>query len=104
MKNLKVKVLVNGKNIEYLPEILRRRQINAYSVKNLSKNSAVFVVDFNDLKNFFAILKNMCYNTKVIGYKGLLSPLIYAIKNAGLALGIFLFAIITFGISSSVSP
>ena len=88
---LKVEVVVAGKNVRYLPEFLRRKGVFIYNASYKGENFAIFTVDFNDLRKFFAICKNMCYNTKVKGFKGAFSIFAYAIKNIAFTIGVACF-------------
>ena len=88
---VRVKVEITGNKLEYLPLIFQKRQIAIYKIKKSAKNGVIFTVDLNDLRKIFAICKNMCYNTKIKGYVGLLSPVAYAIKNVGVTVGIVIF-------------
>ncbi|MBO5712770.1 MAG: sporulation protein YqfD [Clostridia bacterium] len=88
---LKIKILVSGKRIQYLPELVRRKGVTIYKIKVVNKTSSIFVIDYNELSKFFAICKNMCYNTKVKGYLGVLSPIAYAIKNVALTVALIVF-------------
>lgn len=92
---LKIKVEVSGKGIIYLPEYVRRKKICLYDVNYLESNRVIVTLDYNDLLKFFAICKNMCYNTKIRGFNGALSLLAYALKNVGITLGLIIFIIIT---------
>ena len=63
---LKVKVAVSGKKIDYLPELLRRKSITVYKIKKVELFTSIFIIDYNDLRKFFAICKNMCYNVCIV--------------------------------------
>ena len=104
MKNgaIKVKVLVKGKTIKYLPEILRRKQVNVIKISEITEFSSIFTIDYNDLRKFFAICKNMCYNTKVKGYSGLFSPVAYAVKHIGVTISLIIFIFLTYFIDGYV--
>ena len=85
---------VKGEKLYYLPEFLHRKGVNVYFFKEIDKNECFIELDFIDRNKFFAICKNMCYNKLVLKYKGLLSPIIYLLKNLGLVLGAVAFTIL----------
>ena len=67
-------------------------------VKNVifGENYLFLTADRKDLKNIFAICRNMCYNVKRIRYTGEYSLLYYAAKNVGAILGALVFFALTY--------
>ncbi len=92
---LRITYLVSGKNIEYLPEFLHRKKVSVIKFLKESESLAKVTIDVSDVNKFFAICKNMCYNKKVVGYRGILCPLTLFINKVGLCLGIALFILIS---------
>lgn len=92
---LRITYQVSGKNINYLPEFLHRKKVSVIKFCQLNETLAKVTIDFQDINKFFAICKNMCYNKKVIGYRGILCPLTLFINKVGLCLGIALFILIS---------
>ena len=87
---LYLEITIKGHNLKYLLGYLQNKKVDVYAFTE-SKEDAKIVIDYLDRRKFFAICKNMCYNIKSIKYKGVLSPLILAVKNIGLIIGICLF-------------
>ncbi|MBO7214221.1 MAG: sporulation protein YqfD, partial [Clostridia bacterium] len=90
---LRISYEVSGKNIKYLPEYLHIKKVCVYKFCLKTENTCFITIDFADNDKFFAICKNMCYNKKVTGYKGILSPLAKVVCSIGLSLGILLFSL-----------
>ncbi len=95
---LRITYEICGKNINYLPEFLHRKKVNVIKFCLINESLAKVTVDAQDINKFFAICKNMCYNKKVIGYGGILSPLTLFINKVGLCVGaiVFTLAVILF--------
>ena len=91
---LRITYRVSGKNINYLPVFLHRKGIDVLEFKLIDKTIALVTIDRADLRKFFAICKNMCYNKKVVKFRGVLSPLTLFVNKVGLCVG--LIAFITF--------
>ena len=87
MKNLTVKIFVSGGN--FISDIKRFKDagVDFYSVKPVKNGCAVTVAEQSRHK-FFAICKNMCYNTKIIRYSGFLSPVFNAVRHIGVVIGV----------------
>ncbi len=92
---LRAEVSVRGEKLRYMPELLHRKGVNVYEFILKDDQNALITVDFLDLSKIFAICKNMCYNKKVVKYKGILSPFTALIKRAGFFIGSVLFLILT---------
>lgn len=90
---LRAEYKIKGEKIRYLPEFLHRKKISVYNFKLISDGECLVTIDFQDIRKFFAICKNMCYNKIIISYKGVLSPFIAVIKKIGLFVGASLFLI-----------
>lgn len=75
---------------------MKNRNIPLYNAVYESDNLIKITIDFCDRRKFFAICKNMCYNIKKVNYSGLLSPVLYFIKNIGFVIGIALFTILAY--------
>lgn len=94
---LYLEIAVKGNNVKYLLGYLQNKNVDIYECK-VSEEKVKITIDYNDRRKFFAICKNMCYNTISVKYKGVLSPFIIAFKNIGLIIGIvlFIFSVINF--------
>ncbi len=92
---LRITYQVSGKNIDYLPEFLHRKKVSVINFLKENESLAKVTIDVSDINKFFAICKNMCYNKKVVGYRGVLCPLTLFINKVGLCLGIVIFIIIS---------
>ena len=90
---LRITYLVEGKNIRYLPSYLRYRKVNVLDFSVKSDSECLVSVDFKDRYIFFAICKNMCYNKKVVNFKGILSPFAKFFAKIGVYLGLILFTL-----------
>ena len=88
---LRIKFLVSGDRLNFLPEILHIKGINVYCFKLVNENNAEVTIDSQDFIKFFAICKNMCYNKKIIGYYGVLAPLTLLLNKVGLVIGSLIF-------------
>lgn len=99
---LRITYAVGGKNINYLPEYLHFKKINVYKFSPKSENFCFVTIDASDKHKFFAICKNMCYNKKIKGFKGILSPLAITFSNLGLVLGVILFTAFAFILNGTV--
>ncbi len=91
---LRAEYKVKGEKLRYLPEFLHRKKISVYNFRLISDNECLVTVDFQDIRKFFAICKNMCYNKLIVRYKGLLSPVVAVFKRLGLLIGAILFTVI----------
>ena len=94
-RTLRAVYRVTGEKLLYLPELLHRKGVAVYFFKQVSETACLIEVDVNDNNKFFAICKNMCYNKLMVRYKGILSPVAYALKNVGVAVGFILFTILS---------
>ncbi len=92
---LRITYKVSGKNINYLPELLHRKNVGVINFSLIDESFAKVTIDYQDLHKFFAICKNMCYNKKVMGYRGILCPLTLLINKVGLCIGTALFILIS---------
>lgn len=92
---LKVRVEVSGNRLDAIFKYAKEKNICLYDVKYLENKSVIVVVDYNDLRKFFAICKNMCYNTKVKGYGGAFSFVAYLLKYSAAIFGFAVFLLIT---------
>lgn len=91
---LKAECNVKGVGVEYLPIFLNRKGVSTHKINKLGDEEYNLLIDFCDLHKFFAICQNMCYNKKVVKYKGILSPVTWLIKHAGLFIGAVLFTVL----------
>ncbi|MBR3804291.1 MAG: sporulation protein YqfD [Clostridia bacterium] len=91
--HLRITYKVSGKNIRNLPVYLHLKKVSVYSFSMLGENESLVNIDYKDRNIFFAICKNMCYNKKVTGYKGILSPFAKAFYKIGVVLGAIAFAL-----------
>lgn len=99
---LRITYLVQGKNIRYLPSYLHFRKVNALECKVKSDSECELTIDFKDRYIFFAICKNMCYNKKVVKYKGILSPFARFFVKAGVCLGVISFILLSWVLNGIV--
>ncbi len=90
---LRITYLVKGKNIRYLPSYLRFRRVNALEFYLKGDSECLITIDFEDRYIFFAICKNMCYNKKVVKFKGMLSPFARFFSRIGVCVGVILFTL-----------
>jgi hypothetical protein len=91
---LKIKFLITGDKLIFLPEILHVKGVSIYYFKLKSESTAEVIIDSQDFIKFFAICKNMCYNKKIIGYYGILAPLTLLLNKVGLVIGSILFIVL----------
>ena len=93
MKNVAVKILVKNGNFSLDLKRFKDAGIDFYSVKPVQGGTIVTLPKGIEHK-FFAICKNMCYNTRIIRYSGLFGFIFNAAKNAGIIAGVIsLFAL-----------
>jgi sporulation protein YqfD len=90
---LRVKYEISGSKLRFLPTFLNGRGISVYKYQEIDLTRAHVIIDFNDSNKFFAICKNMCYNKKVVKFKGILSPFAKAFYKIGVVLGAIAFAL-----------
>lgn len=101
MKNLFVKILVTGGDFSADIKRFKEAGVDIYSVKPVKNGCAVTVDKLSEHK-FFAICKNMCYNTKIIGYSGLFAPIYAAVRNIGVIIGVTALFILNFAFSDVI--
>ena len=93
MKNVAVKILVKNGDFSHDLKRFKEAGIDFYSIKPVQGGTVVTLPKGLEHK-FFAICKNMCYNTRIIRYSGLFGFIFNAAKNAGVIAGILaLFAL-----------
>lgn len=83
---------VQGVNRERLLNLLRRRGISLYRVKNAGEKAVEFAIPAAQEENFFAITANLCYTITKKGERGVFAPLARLWKKTGVLLGAALFA------------
>lgn len=93
---VKVTYEITGLNQDKLISTLKKRGILLYNVKKFNNKRMQISVNLNQSKNFFAITKYLCYNTKKIRYEGKGVPLYSLLKNFGLVIGALAFALIVY--------
>ena len=86
---------VSGKKIRYLPEFLHKKGVNVIEFRLLDEENSLITIDFLDLSKFFAICKNMCYNKRVVKYRGVLAPIAYVKTHLFTVIGVVLLTVIT---------
>ena len=91
---LRAEYKIKGEKLRYLPEFLHRKKISVYNFRLINDSECYVTIDFQDIRNFFAICKNMCYNKLIVRYKGLLSPFVAVFKRIGLFVGALLFTLV----------
>lgn len=102
MKNAFVKVFVSGG--DFFADIKRFKDagVDIYSVKPAKYGCTVTVDKLSEHK-FFAICKNMCYNTKIIRYSGLFAPIYNAARNVGAIIGVIALFALNFAFSDVIT-
>ena len=83
---------VEGLNRERLFNALQKKGVTLYDVKIFGPKRAEFAVDSRELKNFFAITDNLCYNIKRVGERGLAAAFAALFRRFGVLVGALLFA------------
>lgn len=83
---------VEGLNRERLFNALQKKGVTLYDVKIFGPKRAEFAVDSRELKNFFAITDNLCYNIKKVGERGIAAPFAALFRRFGVLVGALLFA------------
>ena len=91
---LRAEYKIKGEKLRYLPEFLHRKKISVYNFRLINDSECYVTIDFQDIRKFFAICKNMCYNKLIVRYKGLLSPFVAVFKRIGLFVGAVLFTLV----------
>lgn len=84
--------VVEGLNRERLFNALQKKGVTLYDVKIFGPKRAEFSVDSRELKNFFAITDNLCYNIKKVGERGIAAPFAALFRRFGVLVGALLFA------------
>lgn len=101
MKSVFVKILVKHKDFPSKIKQFKDGGIDFYSIK--SRQDGCFVVIPKSLEHkFFAICKNMCYNTKIIRYTGVFGFIFNAVKNAGVLIGVITLFLINYAFSDVI--
>lgn len=85
---------VTGANTDLFINRIAKRNITLYNVKKKSKNQVVFTVSYAESDKIFALNKDLCYNIKKIRDKGVAYPLLFLMRNVGVAIGVALFVAI----------
>lgn len=91
---LKSTYLVEGLNLDFFINALKKRGITLYDVKKFGNKRLILSVNFTCRRKVFAIAKEMCYNIKKVGEKGKARPLLYAYRSLGVVLGSAIIAVI----------
>ncbi len=84
---------VEGLNVNVLVNRLAKEGIEVQNLKKIGKNRAEITIKSLENKKFFAISKDLCYNIKKIRDRGILSPLLFVLRNVGLAVGCLIFVV-----------
>lgn len=84
---------VEGLNRERLLNTLQKKGITLYDVKARGSKKTEFAVDSQDLKKFFAITKDLCYNIKQVKKRGVLAPFAALFSRVGVIVGAVLFTL-----------
>ena len=95
LKGVRVTYEVSGLNQDRLLLALKKRGILMYDVKKFNNKRMWISVNLNQSKNFFAITKYLCYNTKKIGINGKGTTFYSLLKIFGLVIGAVAFTIIS---------
>ncbi len=95
-KQVKVTYKIEGLNQDRLISALKKRDFVLYDIKKPNNRQMYITVNLNQSKNFFAIIKNMCYNIKKVRFSGKALPVYKLAKNLGLLLGAFAFVVIAY--------
>ena len=99
---LRVVCKIKGENVSLLPEFAHQKKVAVINFLRISENECFITVDFSEISKIFAICKNMCYNIKIVEYKGVLSPFAVVIKHLTTIVGVLLFIVITLLLNSMV--
>ena len=86
--------LVQGVNLDFFINTLKKRGVALYDVKKYGNKRLYLSVNFNERRKFFAIAKEMCYNVKKVGEKGRGRAVLSAYRSFGLVLGCVLIALV----------
>ena len=86
---------VKGANLDRLLNTLKKRGVELYNVKKYGSFRLRLWVKIKSCQNFFAITKELCYNTTKIGEKGKARFLLSAYRSIGLMVGALLFIFIS---------
>lgn len=78
---------VTGLNRERLLNLLRRRGVVLYDVRETGEKSMEFSLPARQEENFFAITASLCYNVEKIGERGAFALPARLLKRTGLLLG-----------------
>ena len=79
--------LVTGLNLDRLLNTLKKEDITLCNVKKTSNKTIYITIKIQEVKKFFAITKDMCYNIQKVKTSGRAYPLLYLYKNLGLLIG-----------------
>ena len=103
---VKSRYLVQGLNLDFFINALKKRGVTLYDVKKFGNKRLYLSVNFNERRKFFAIAKEMCYNVTKVGEKGRGKALLTAYRSFGLVLGCAIIAIISIfpGARSGTTP
>ncbi|MBR6737317.1 MAG: sporulation protein YqfD [Clostridia bacterium] len=93
---LRAQVKLKCQKARYAPVFFTKNGVSVLDFSLISEEVCIITIDYCDLRNFFAICKNMCYNILLVKYKGILAPFMLIIKRVGLVLGITLFSILAY--------
>lgn len=82
---------IEGLNRERFFNTLQKKGITAYNLKTLGAKKTEFAIDSEDLKKFFAITEDLCYNIKQVRKRGVLAPFAALFSRFGVLVGALLF-------------
>ncbi len=93
---------IKGLNLDRFINKVKNKGITLYDIKKLNNKRLIVTVSYNDSQKFFAIAKEMCYNIKKVKEKGVLLPLVLAVRSIGVVIGCCLFIAITYFLSDFI--
>ena len=100
--SLFVKIEILGENSFSMVEMLHKKDVYTSDI-TFFKQKTIISIDFIDLKKFFAISRNMCYNIRILKYYGRISFLKKAFSRLGLIICFCLFLVLALAFDRYVS-
>ena len=91
---LKSTFLVEGLNLDFFINAVKKRGVTLYDVKKIANKRLILSVNFLERRKFFAIAKEMCYNIKKVGEKGKARHLLSAYRSLGVVVGCMVIALV----------
>ncbi len=87
---------VTGLNLDRFIDRVKNSGVTLYDVKKTGRKKLKVSVNYADGEKFFAISRDLCYNVKKDGEKGLLKFGLFLLKNVGVAVGAVIFTLFSF--------